>query len=137
MQIENYYTMIHSIFLVGLGGAFGSIFRYLVGIWLKRFAQYGFPWPTFFVNIMGSLLIGMLICFFANKTSNNLHWQLLLATGLCGGFTTFSSFTLENIQLIQEGKITLALLYIAASLLFGLVAVALGMISTRWLLHLV
>lgn len=128
--------MFQSIFLVGLGGAFGSILRYLVGIWLKRSAQDGFPWPTLFVNLVGSVLIGILISYFASKPQHNGYWPLLLITGLCGGFTTFSSFTLENTQLIQEGKVAMALIYITASILFGLVAVALGMIAMRCLLSI-
>jgi CrcB protein len=128
--------MIQSVALVGIGGAIGSILRYLAGCWLKPYTTGGFPWSTFGVNIIGSLLIGILIAYFQTKTPAQNSLQLLLVTGFCGGFTTFSSFTLENIQLIQEGKIAVASTYIVLSIIFGLLAVALGIAVTRWLLTL-
>lgn len=111
------------LLLVGGGGASGAVLRYMIWSWLGV-SQVGFPKATFIVNMVGSLLIGVL---FALLTEEKDHTTRLFAiTGFLGGFTTFSSFTWESFMLFQEGKWKIALTYIVASNIAGLVFVLLG-----------
>ena len=109
-----------TLLLVALGGGIGSISRYLISIALPNS---NFPWGTFVVNITGAFLIGF---FFSVLDRSNETLRLLLITGICGGFTTFSAFSLENLQLIQHQQWILALSYIFGSLILGLLATFLG-----------
>ena len=94
-----------SLLYVGIGGAIGAILRYLLS---QLSLQHSLPIKTLFINLLGSLVIGFLSAKFQQS-----HWfegdQLLLITGVCGGFTTFSTFSLESLQLIQNGDTPLAL----------------------------
>ena len=113
---------IQQLLLVGFGGALGSMLRYGGNL---LYTPKTFPVTTFFINILGSLAIGMVIAWsFRNPSSGN--WKLFLATGLCGGFTTFSAFSYENLLLLQEGKTGLCIIYITASVGLGLLAAWLG-----------
>ena len=113
--------MIKSILLVALGGGVGSVCRYLISILNTT----SYPWGTFAVNILGSLLIGLLVgC--VNKGSLSPELKLLLVTGFCGGFTTFSTFSKESLSLLQSGQLSTFLFYVLLSLLLGIAAVALG-----------
>ena len=115
--------MIKNILLVGLGGGVGSIGRYLLQKWVYTLYPHPFPWGTFLVNVSGCFLIGLFYAL-AEKTSLlNFEWRLLLMVGLCGGFTTFSTFAFENVILLRSGDITFFILYIFASVLFGIAAV--------------
>lgn len=116
--------MIKQFLLVGFGGAVGSVLRYAGNL---LYGNKSFPATTFFINIIGSFVLGIVIgyCLKTGTAANN--WKLLLATGLCGGFTTFSAFSLENFQLIQEGKLMLSLLYIFSSVILGIAAAWLGL----------
>ena len=118
-----------SILLVGLGGAFGSITRYLVGNATMRWAEppnaVGFPWGTLLVNILGCAAIGMLAVLIERLTSLNTELRLLLITGFLGGFTTFSSFGLDTWYLMRKGEWLYATAYVSASVGFGILAVAL------------
>ena len=108
---------------VSAGGAVGSSLRYLFYVLIK---QNNFPYATLLVNILGSLVIGLL---FALNIKNELFSKdlnLFLMTGLCGGFTTFSAFSLDNMTLLQEGKIGTSLFYISLSVLAGIFATWLG-----------
>lgn len=109
---------------VGMGGFIGSVLRYLIGLITLK-TTHGFPLLTLFINILGSFLIGF-ISTIALKKSMNPHLVLLLKTGLCGGFTTFSTFTLESFTLHKNGNTTLAIIYIVLSIVLGLSAVILG-----------
>ncbi len=105
------------LMLVAIGGAFGSTLRYLISQWIGS-ASGNFPWNTFAINCLGCLLIG----FFAVKftdSGQDLN-RLLIMTGILGGFTTFSAFSLELVQLIFLDKIVTAALYALSSCLFGL-----------------
>lgn len=117
--------MLQSIFFVGAGGFLGSVFRYLVAYYVKLNWSTVFPVGTFIVNLAGSFLIGIII---ATTVTENLDQQarLLLATGFCGGFTTFSSFSFEFFSLLQNGHTGYALLYAGSSLILGLLLVWLG-----------
>ena len=109
---------------VGMGGFIGSVLRYLVSL-IPLKTTHGFPLLTLFINILGAFSIGF-ISTIALKKSMNPHLVLLLKTGLCGGFTTFSTFALESITLHKNGNTTLAMIYIVLSIVLGLSAVILG-----------
>lgn len=115
--------MLKNFILVGLGGAIGAVARYAC---ILVAGKTDFPAATLIVNITGSFLIGMLLGWeFGNSASGN-QWKLLLGTGICGGFTTFSAFTAENFQLVREGGFLPMLLYVAVSVIGGLLATWFG-----------
>lgn len=116
------------LLLVGLGGAIGSMLRFGVSQWVKATH---FPWATFTVNIAGSFLIGVVLAVSLRNASFEQQWRLFLASGICGGFTTFSAFSLEGMALLQQQKIGLYVLYVAASVLLGLAATWLGYILAK------
>jgi len=111
--------------LVALGGGFGSACRYLVSIWLLRSAS-GFPLATFAVNLLGCLLIGIFAGLAARHAWLNGEARLLLVVGVLGGFTTFSAFGLDGMQLLRRGEYLIAVSYIGGSVIIGLGAVWLG-----------
>ena len=121
--------MMKQVLLVFLGGGAGSIIRFLISRSLQN--QSGMPYGTFTVNILGSLLIGMLIGLSLrnNLISNNLY--LLLATGFCGGFTTFSAFAAENQAFLRAGDLYHFALYSLGSLILGYGAVFAGLFLSR------
>jgi CrcB protein len=119
--------MIKNILLVGLGGSLGSIARYLCHRWICWLHPNPFPAGTFAVNLAGCFLIGLFWGISFKSFESNESWKLFLMTGLCGGFTTFSAFTLEGIGLIREQKPGLFLLYIGGSVVAGLLVTFLGM----------
>ena len=123
--------MIRAIILVGIGGGVGSIFRYLTSVFVGKYFQPLFPWATFAANILGCLIIGLLFGFFDRHQLTNPDLKYLFITGFCGGYTTFSAFAAENINLFQSGNTLTAFLYIAASVLVGLFAVWLGVTLTK------
>lgn len=102
---------------VAVGGALGALARYWVGLELNNKGTV--PWGTLTVNLVGSLLIGFLALWIAKRQLPE-TWSLLLVTGVLGGFTTFSAFSLENLQLLQDGKIALAFAYSLGSVTAGL-----------------
>ncbi len=113
------------IAIVFIGGGFGSALRFGVGkLFISSMSK--FPMATFLVNIIGCFLIGLLLAYFSK--SENSFYKLLLVTGFCGGFTTFSTFSNETILLFKNNQITLALVYIISSLLLGLIATFVGYI---------
>ncbi len=115
------------IVLVGLGGMIGSILRYLLAFGIK---QSQFPFATLIVNIVGSFLIGIIMGWSA-KQANGEYWRLLLATGVCGGFTTFSAFAWENLQLLQQERYGQFCVYAGGTLILSLIAVAIGYWLTK------
>ncbi len=123
--------MMQSLLLVALGGGSGSICRYLVQRWVNYAYPHYFPFSTFAVNIVGCFLIGLFwgMSFKSFDTLEN--WKLLLMTGFCGGFTTFSSFTLEGIDLLKENRTAAFFLYLFASVVIGLLATFAGMKITK------
>ncbi len=109
-----------------LGGAIGSALRYGLAVGLQGWLHVGgFPWWTFAANILGSFLIGLVMAGFLNGSLAE-GSRLFLAVGILGGFTTFSSFSYETLSLIQRGEGVKALVYVAASVVLGLLAVTLG-----------
>lgn len=110
---------------VALGGALGSLARYVLGLWLKGFAL-AFPLATLIVNVLGGFAIGLLAGLSLTRPELPEWLRLGLMTGLLGGFTTFSAFSLETLLLWREGHVAMALANVAANLLLGLAACALG-----------
>ena len=112
--------------IIALGGGIGSALRYAVSKFVQDSTNGAFPYHTFAVNIVGCLLIGLFYGLAARRHLGNNATTLLLTTGLCDGFTTFSTFCNENITLLRGDNAFVALLYIASSMFCGLLAVALG-----------
>ncbi len=118
--------MINNIILVGLGGSLGSIIRYLISYYTQKNCSDGFPLATFFINCTGCLLIGLFLGLSERFHFINNEIKLFLVTGFCGGYTTFSTFSAENLQLIQNNNLTTLSLYIFFSLFIGILSVFLG-----------
>jgi crcB protein len=110
---------------VGLGGCMGAVARYAVALAMGQAAMQRFPWPTFAVNAAGCLAIGLLAGL-STRVPVPAQLRLFLVTGLLGGFTTFSAFGLESLQLLRRGEPALAAAYVAGSVAAGLLAVWLG-----------
>ncbi len=118
-----------SIIAVFVGGGIGSVMRFLLAAVLQRSFPGIFPWGTLAVNIAGSLLLGI-FAGLASRSFLSTEWRMFLAIGLCGGFTTFSTFSLEVAELLRT-QYTIALLYIATSVLAGIGAIAAGLWLAR------
>jgi len=123
--------MLKQLLLIGTGGFIGSVARYLVSRLNTRVDWLSIPIGTLTVNVLGSLLIGFLIGISEKSPVLTVEWRMFLMVGLCGGFTTFSSFTGENLVLMKNGQILPLLLYTGLSIFLGFVAVYLGYISTK------
>ena len=123
--------MVKSILIAGLGGFIGTILRYMVSRLIQTNSLGLFPWATFTVNIAGCLLIGL---FYGISEKGNLmspNLRLFLTVGICGGFTTFSSFSNDAFLLIQDKEWLRVSLYTALSFFLGLVAVYLGKVISK------
>ena len=120
-----------TLFWIGLGGAAGAISRYLMTIWISGIWARSFPLATLLVNLVGALLIGVLFGLLQQKTDLAPQLKPLLMVGFLGGFTTFSTFSLETYQLILRGELTSALLYALASVILCVLAVVLGIWCAR------
>jgi CrcB protein len=123
--------MIKTLIYIAIDGAIGSVLRYLTSVLVNKYWSNNFPLATFLTNVLGCFLIGFLIGILENNqlTNSNLKWFLI--TGFCGGFTTFSTFGVENISLFQNQNSAIAFLYIGVSVVFGLAAVWLGLFMTK------
>ncbi|WP_406684399.1 fluoride efflux transporter CrcB [Seonamhaeicola sp. MEBiC1930] len=118
------------LLLVFLGGGIGSALRYIIGKYLNN-TQTGIPYGTFAANILGSLLIGIILGLAAKNNSLSQSQTLLLATGFCGGFTTFSTFAYENHVFLKSGDFTSFAVYTIGSFIMGFIAVFLGMFLVK------
>ncbi|MDR3226589.1 MAG: fluoride efflux transporter CrcB [Prevotellaceae bacterium] len=123
--------MILKIILIGVGGGIGSIFRYLTSLFITKHFQSDFPIATFVVNFIGCLIIGFLLGFFAQQQIENHNLKFLFITGFCGGYTTFSTFAAENINLFQSESYITAFVYIFLSVFVCIAAVWLGFILSN------
>src|SRR5262249_47210394 len=119
------------LFIIGFGGAIGSIGRYLMQVILDRYWTVDFPFGTLLVNITGCFLIGLFYGFSQKFAWIGLEWRLFLITGLCGGYTTFSSYSYEAIGLLRQGSYGYFLLYVIGSVVLGLLATGAGMFAIR------
>ena len=115
-----------AVLWVALGGALGSVGRYGVNLGAERFAARGLPWATFTVNVLGSLLIGIVAATIMRKLPEPANLRLFLATGVLGGFTTFSAFSLDVLRLVQDGESGVAALYVSATVFLSILAVFIG-----------
>ena len=113
------------IFAIGLGSFIGGVSRYLLTILIQNKTTSAFPYGTLFVNILGCFFIG-LVYSLSEKGTLNADWRLFLATGILGGFTTFSAFSMQTFFLLREGLLTTAFLYTGLSIVLGFAATALG-----------
>jgi CrcB protein len=120
--------MFKLIIWVGLGGMLGSIARYLTGLAMAKTLNSPFPWSTFTVNILGCLFIGLFYSLADRQAWLTPELRLFLTTGFCGGFTTFSTFAVENINLLQSGNYLMFALYSALSFGLGLAGVIAGIL---------
>jgi CrcB protein len=118
--------MIKQFFLVFIGGGLGSVLRFIIGKWLNN-TENGIPYGTFAANILGSFLIGLILGYAAKNSNLSESQTLLLATGFCGGFTTFSTFAYENHMLLKSGDFSSFAIYTIASFIVGFLAVFTGM----------
>ena len=123
--------MIKTILLVGLGGGIGSILRYLSSVFVHKYYNTAFPAATFLVNVVGCFLIGILVSMVEKQAWADNNFRYLFITGFCGGFTTFSAFAHENVNLLNNQQALIAFAYIASSVIIGLFAVWLGMAAER------
>ncbi len=121
--------MLTTLSQVALGGAIGASLRYLVGLGASRVVGHGFPWGTLAVNVAGSFAMGALVVWLAQKDSTRL--APLLATGVLGGFTTFSAFSLDALTLYERGQAAVAAAYVVASVALSLLAVVAGVAFAR------
>ncbi len=123
--------MFKQLFFIGIGGGIGSVLRYLVQWLIGRNSNTAFPAGTFIVNITGCFLIGLFYSIIVKQNFLSLEWRLFFITGLCGGYTTFSSFSYENIELLKQGNYLHFSLYTGLSVVLGLVATVAGMAAGK------
>jgi len=118
--------MIKQVLFVGFGGALGSVLRFLTSTLTAKYYSGSFPFATFAVNITGCFLIGIFMGAFGQDNLANQNVRFFFATGFCGGYTTFSAFAFENLNLLRDNSPWPAISYVAMSVLAGLAAVWLG-----------
>jgi fluoride exporter len=117
--------------VVFLGGGFGAAIRHGVNLTAARLVGTAFPYGTLFINVLGSLAMGLIVEYFALKTSMPPRWRLFLTTGILGGFTTFSAFSLEAALLYERGQLANAAIYVVASVVLAIGALFAGMAVVR------
>jgi CrcB protein len=121
------------LLLVGLGGFIGSVARFLVSKLNLSWHFFSIPMGTLTVNVLGSFIIGILVGISVKSDLISTDLRVFLMVGFCGGFTTFSSFSSENLMLMQNGQVVTVLIYTSLSILLGFLAVYLGYIFTNLL----
>jgi CrcB protein len=117
--------------LVFIGGSLGSTLRQIVNVVCPRFLGTAFPYHTFIINITGSIVMGLIAGYFTLKGDGSQHWRLFLMTGILGGYTTFSAFSLDTAQLYERGAIGLALVYVLGSVVFSILGLFAGLALVR------
>lgn len=113
------------VILIGIGGFIGTVCRYVFVHFVQSKALSTFPFGTMGVNLIGCFVIGLVFAL-SERTNMNAEWRLFLATGFCGGFTTFSAFSAETFGLLRDGQLWYASAYVLASVFFGLLATVAG-----------
>ena len=119
-----------AVTVVALGGAIGAVARYEIGL-LAPAAHGTFPTSTFLINVVGSLLMGVLVVMVTEARDAHPLWRPFLGVGILGGFTTFSTFSLDGLQLLQERHLAVGGLYLAGTVLACVAAAATGLVATR------
>jgi CrcB protein len=122
--------MLNSLLSVALGGAIGASARYLTNVGATRLMGISFPWGTVTVNVVGSFLMGVLVVVLAEK--GGMRFAPFLMTGVLGGYTTFSAFSLDAVALYERGQLATAGLYVLASVILSILALFAGLALTRW-----
>ena len=121
----------NQILAVAIGGALGSLLRFWMSTWVHSFAGRGFPYGTLAVNVLGCLAMGVLFVIFTERLSDNVVWRAGILIGVLGGFTTFSSFSIETFSLVEQGEHLKALTNAAGSLVLCVGATWIGVIIGR------
>jgi fluoride exporter len=117
--------------IVFLGGGLGAAFRHGINVVVGRALGTGFPYATFLINITGSLIMGLVAAYFAFKGDASQHWRLFLTTGILGGYTTFSAFSLDAALLYERGALGLAALYVVGSVVLSILGLFAGLYLVR------
>ena len=123
--------MSKTLVLIGAGGLLGSVCRYLMSLYVTKLVPSAFPYGTFFVNITGCFVIGVIAGLSQRYNWLTPEWRFFLTTGFCGGFTTFSSFAFENTKLLQTGHYFTFGLYSVGSFTLGILAVFTGLAISK------
>ena len=119
------------VFAVAVGGAIGSVARYLVAIGSGKIFGINFPWGILIINVTGSFLIGVFVGLFATKWDLPQSVRIFLTVGICGGYTTFSTFSLDSYYLMERGELLMALAYMIGSVVLSISALVGGLYLAR------
>ena len=120
-----------NLFIIAFGGGLGSVLRYLTTLFVNKYINSSFPYATFLTNCLGCFMIGLFFGYLEKNNALSQDLKLFLITGFCGGYTTFSAFSQENIQLLQSNQATSAFLYIGLSIFVGLIATWFGLFIVK------
>ena len=123
--------MLKTALIIAFGGGLGSILRYFTSVLVSKYWSSNFPLATFIVNSMGCLLLGFIIGLLEKNQLSDSRLKWFLVTGICGGLTTFSAFGMENYNLFQNNNSLLAFVYIAMSIVIGLLAIWFGIFLSK------
>lgn len=123
--------MFKTLLIIGSGGFLGSISRFLASKFVQETIPSAFPFGTFFVNITGCFLIGLIYGLAERDSLFNQDWKLFLTVGFCGGFTTFSTFANENLALLRDGDLFHFFIYTGLSVFLGIAATFIGVLITK------
>lgn len=120
------HIMLKSMIIVGIGSFLGGSLRYVTSTMMKNVCGQDFPWGTLTVNLLGCLVFGLIFALFSKYATTSSPWYLLFTTGICGGFTTFSTFANESMQMLQSGNIGGFIGYVSTSVIGGIALIGLG-----------
>ena len=129
-RFEMISDILKNTLFIGCGSFIGGAARYLISVAMKTISK-GFPWGTLVVNLVGCLVIGLLWGFFSKNSGESSSWALFMTVGICGGFTTFSTFSKEALMMLQAGNFISLLAYVAISVIAGIALVAAGYYLVR------
>jgi CrcB protein len=132
---REHHSQVAIVVAVGIGGACGAVARYAVSLGIPS-ATAGFPWSTFVINVTGSAFLGLLLVVLVEQFPRGRLTRPIVATGVIGAYTTFSTFEIDAVNLVRAGHPTTAVIYVTASVIAGLVAVWAGMTGARALLQI-
>jgi CrcB protein len=120
------HIMLKSMIIVGIGSFLGGSLRYVTSTMMKNVCGQDLPWGTLTVNLLGCLVFGLIFALFSKYATTSSPWYLLFTTGICGGFTTFSTFANESMQMLQSGNIGGFIGYVSTSVIGGIALIGLG-----------